>query len=220
MAAKKPEYKNWTSPKGVAKYCHLAIPQTKYKPEGVFSVQMVYHPDDVAYQTFHAHVMTEMNKAFAVAKAENPDAINKSNLFTRDTNKDAEGNKIPTGNILVKFAHAAKGTRKDKSVWEFKPFVYDSAGNHAPKGIVVFGGSVLKVSYSIKHTLMPTGDFYTSLQLQAAQIITLVDAMVRSASEFGFGKEEGYVADEDSFGEPVQTDAEAEDSKEVVVGDF
>jgi hypothetical protein len=221
MATKKKEYINYTAPKGVAKYAHLTTPQTKYRAEGDYSVQVVYDPDDAAFQTFQSFVTAENQKAFAAAKAENRDAVDKTKLFTMDTNKDSDGNKIPTGKTVVKFAHRASGIKKDKSTWTFKPSLFDAAGNPAPKGIVIFGGSVVKVSYGLKHTLMPTGDFYTSLQLQAVQILTLVDAMVRSAGQFGFGKEEGYVADEDAFGEQTTgPGASASEEVPVVVGDF
>jgi hypothetical protein len=221
MATKKKEYVNWTTPKGVAKYVHLNIPQTNFKAAGEYGVHMIYNPEDAAFQTFKAFIDVEMAKGFAEAKSNNPDAVNKTKLFVADTSKDSDGNKIPTGNVAVKFKMTASGKYKDGTVWTRKPSIVDSNGTHVPKGLVIFGGSVIKISYNIKHTLMPTGDFYTSLPLQGAQILTLVDSSVRSAKELGFGKEEGYAVDEDAFGEQTTgPGASASEEVPVVVGDF
>lgn len=208
--AKKKKFIVYTSPKSVAKYCHINTPQTKYKKEGEYSVNQVFDPNDAAYQEFKARVLAAHEAAVAIAREECPDLIDKTKLFKADTKKDEDGNKIPTGMESVKFAHVASGKKKDGTEWAFKPALFDAGGKPLQKGTLVCGGSVVKVSYGIKHTLMPTGDFYTSLPLQAVQVLKLVDSYAREASEYGFGSEEGYEAEEDAFGEQVPEEAAAQ----------
>jgi hypothetical protein len=145
-----------------------------------------------------------------------PKAQLKSKLWKPETNKDEDDNLIPTGKIVVKFAHAAFGEKQDKTKWEFQPTLVDSKRAFLPKGTVIFGGSVIKVSYGISFTTMPGGGeepdkYYAKLTLQGVQVLTLKDSFTRDAASLGFGVEEGY-SSEDALGEqsPPPTDEDAE----------
>jgi hypothetical protein len=224
MAGKK-KYPVFASPKGVAKYAHLSQPQT-YKGKTAYSVDLILDPELQSTKDFLAFVDAQEQAGFAEAKVMYPKALLKSKLWKPETNKDEDDNEIPTGKIVVKFAHVAKGLKKDGSPWEFKPTLLDANMAVLPAGVVIFGGSVIKVSYGITHTTMPGGGeepdkYYAKLSLQGVQVLTLRDAMTRDGASLGFQKEEGY-SSEDAFGEksPEQSDDAAEAAQADGVPDF
>lgn len=200
---------NIITPEGIAKYAHLNEPQTKFKAAGTYSVHLVLDPEKDGI--FLAELEGLAQAAFAKAKAENPKAVNKTVLTKPDTAKDSDGNEIPNGKVVVKFAKDAGGTTKAGKVWEFKPTLYDSQGNSLPKGTVIYGGSRIHVAFRPQPTLMPTGDFYYSLKLEAVQVVHLVSSFTRDMASVGFAKREGYIAEtQNAFGEEVPAEAEVE----------
>lgn len=218
--AEKKKYPIYTSPKGVAKWCHLNVPQTKVGDKTVdpnYSVTLLVDPKDEAIIAFVADIQKQHDAAAAEAElnaAKKTDAKKRKivfsdkgigNMISDDTTKDGE----PTGKLALRFKHKAEGTRKDKSVWTYKPALFDAAGKPLPAGVVVFGGSVIKVAYGVKHTPMPTGEFYTSLQLQAVQVFDLKSEYTKEASAYGFSSEEGYTGEgeENAFGEQATDEA-------------
>lgn len=212
MAEKQPKAKNYVTPDGVAKYAHLNQPQTNFKAQGVYGVHLIIDPNDPTVAAWINGLKDEETKGFAAAQKENPKAVNKTVLMKPDTSKDSDGNDIPTGKIVVKFSHDAAGVRKDKTEWTWKPDLFDANGTPLPKGIVVYGGSKIAVSYQMKPVLMPTGDFYLSLKLQGVQILSLVDSFTREASSLGFAKRDGYIAEsQDAFGEEAPAEAGVEE---------
>lgn len=202
MAKKK--YPLYTTPKGIAKYAHLSQPQT-YKGKTAFAVELLLDPNLQSTVDFLAFIDAQEEAGYHEALKMYPKAVLKSKLHKPEVNKDEDDNPIPTGMVSVKFAHAAFGERKDGTKWEFKPTLADANLAHLPKGIVIFGGSTIKVAYVITHTTMPGGGdepdkFYAKLSLQGIQVLVLRDAFTRDAVSLGFQKEEGY-SSEDAFGE-------------------
>lgn len=219
--AEKKKYPIYTSPKGVAKWAHLNVPQTMVGDKPVdpnYNVTLLVDPNDATTIEFVATISKMHAAALEAERKANPKKKYKdagiSNMIADDTNKDGE----PTGKTALKFKHKANGERKDKTTWTYKPDMYDAAGKPLPKGVVIFGGSVIKVAYGVKHTPMPTGSFYTSLQLQAVQVIDLKSEYTKEASAYGFSSEEGYTGEgeENAFGEQNTTDeaADAAQSKD------
>jgi hypothetical protein len=214
MAGKK-KYPVFTSPKGVAKYAHLSQPQT-YKAKTSYGVELILDPELQSTKDFIAFLEVKEREGYEEALKMYPKAVLKSKMWKQDTTKDDEGNYIPTGKIAVKFGHAAFGEKQDKTKWEFKPTLIDANLAHLPKGIVIFSGSEIKVSYGITYTTMPGGGdepdkFYAKASLQGVQVLNLKDAFTKSGAELGFTKEEGY-SSEDAFGEraPDHSDNDAE----------
>lgn len=221
MAEKKKKYPVYAVGPAAAKYVHLTVPQTKYKKDGEFSLNLLFRPDDPQLAQLRAQVEAGHEAALIEARKENPELEDKTNIFKADTEKDDEGNKIPTGLISVKFAHLAQGKKKDGTIWKFRPAVFDSAGVPVPASTEIYDGSQLFVSFGMKHTLMPTGAFYTSLPLQGVQIHTLRDSFQKAASSYGFGTVQGgYVQDgEDAFGEKDE-ESGPEEQHGPIVADF
>jgi hypothetical protein len=216
--AEKKKYPIYTSPKGVAKYVNLNNPQTSININGEakpvdpnYSVTLLVDPSDATTIEFVETIMKMHTDALAAERKANPKKKYKDegivNMISDETDKDGS----PTGKTALKFKHKASGERRDKSVWTYKPALFDAAGKPLPSGVVIFGGSVLKVAYGVKHTPMPTGSFYTSLQLQAVQVLDLKSEYVKEASAYGFSSEEGYMGEgqENAFGEQATTDEAA-----------
>lgn len=203
MAGKK-KYPIYTSPKGVAKYANLSKPQT-YKGKTAYGVELLLDPELQSTKDFIAFIEAQEQAGYAEAKKMHPKAVLKSKLWKEETNKDEDDNQIPTGKLSVKFAHVAAGVKQNGSAWEFKPTLIDATTAFLPSGVVIFGGSVIIVSFGITHTTMPgAGDepdkYYAKLALQGVQVLSLKDSFTRDAASLGFSKQEGYSA-EDAFGE-------------------
>jgi hypothetical protein len=207
----KKKVERFASPKGIAKFPHLTKPQTRIGDKVVdptYNITLLLDPEDAATVSFVEKITAAHAKGFAEAKAKNPKKrytdMGVVNMIKDDTDKEGQ----PTGKLAVKFKAKAEGKRKDNSVWTFKPALLDSRGQGLPSDAAIFGGSIVQVSYSIRHAAMETGSFYTSLQLEAVLGHVIKSEYTRSASEYGFviDAEES----QDAFGEQVPTDADAE----------
>lgn len=203
----------FTSPKGVAKFPHLNKPQTKIGEKAcdpTYAVGLLLDPNDTTTIAFREKIELAHKEGFVAAKKANPKKkyqdMGLTNVFKEDTNQDGE----PTGKIEVRFKCKAEGKRKDGSTWTFKPALFTGSGAIIPEGTSIYGGSVMKVSYSIRHTAMETGAFYTKLELKAVQVINLVSTYQKEAGAYGFTNEED---DTNAFGEPAENgEAGAEDN--------
>lgn len=190
---KKPKEVLYVSPKGAAKWAKLNVPDTKFKADGQYSVELVLDPEDAATIEFVAKIEAAHEAGFKAAqKADPKKKFTKQDLKIKpETTKDGE----PTGKTIVSFACKASGVRKkDNSKWTFKPALFDASipAKPLPSDLVIYGGSIIRVSYSIRHTPMPTGLFYTSLNLKAVKVLELKSMSSRDAREYGFEDEEGF----------------------------
>lgn len=199
---KKKREEVFISPKGVAKFIQVTSPSTKFKPEGEYQVRMLLDPTVPDNQAFVAKVKKAHADAVTAFKKDEPKKAKTMTVKPIPIKDDEDKDGAPTGNgLLATFKAKASGTYKDKrtnadgspATWSFKPEVSDAKGVHLKAGVLVYGGSVIKVAYSIKHTAMPTGEFYTSLSLKGVRVLKLSDAPTRSY--FG-AAEEGYTEDE------------------------
>jgi len=191
MAEKKREGVKGTSPKGVAKWASLNKPDDKFKKEGEYRLTLVLPPDEAA--PLIAVIEKEREVSMTAAKTENPKKRVKmaDAPYQEDVNKDGE----KTGLIKFNFKAKASGIRKDSSVWSFRPAVFDAKGHPMPKDVLVFGGSVVKVAYEIRHFFTDLIGAGVTLNLRAVQVLDLKTAGGKAAGDFGFGEEEGYESD-------------------------
>jgi hypothetical protein len=215
MAEQKKKEEVFTSPKGVAKFPHLTKPQTMVgdKPcDPNYSVKLLLDPNDAATVALVEKIKETHAKGYAEVKAQAAADAKKNgkkakvyndmgtqNMIEEDTNKEGE----PTGLLAIKFKAKAEGKRRDGSVWAFKPALFDVRGAALPADAPIYGGSVIKVAFSIRHAAMDTGAFYTSLNLKAVQGLVIKSSYERNASDFGFASEET----QDAFGEEATGEA-------------
>ena len=206
--AKRPKDIILTSPKGVAKWAKLNKPDTKFKVDGEYSITLLLDPEDAATIEFADSLRKAHETGFSQAKKDNPKK--KFQLMDIKVKDDTDKDGTPTGKLAVSFACKAAGTRKDGSVWAYRPAVLDAKGKPVPADVLIYGGSVIKVAYSIRHTAMPTGSFYTTFNLKAVQVIVLKSQSDRDAAFYGFQEEEGYGSEAAAEGESYDATASAE----------
>lgn len=190
--AKKKKRVYLTSPVGPAKFPHLTVPQTKIGTKTVeptYGVSLVVDPSDEAVVAFKERVLAAHAAAYAEAKKKKRTLQDMGivNMIRDEVKKDEEDNEIPTGKLELRFKCKAGGKRKDGTEWTFKPFIYDVNNRPLPAGTMVYGGSVIEVSFCFQHTAMETGAFYTKLDLQAVRVHVLKSQSDREAASFGFG---------------------------------
>jgi len=208
--AKRPKEIILTSPKGVAKWAKLNKPDTKFKPEGEYSITLLLDPEDAATIEFADSLKTAHEVGFLAAKKAEPKKKFKLEAIKVKDDTDKEG--APTGKLAVSFNAKAAGTRKDGTKWAFRPAVLDAKGKPVPADVLIYGGSVIKVAYSIRHTAMPTGAFYTTFNLKAVQVIVLKSQSDRDAAYYGFQEEEGYGSETVAEGESYSAGAGSDEA--------
>lgn len=227
MAEKKSKVPKFTSPRGTASFVWLRQPDTKFKPQGEYTVTLTVPADEaqslidqltsiledaVAEQQALFEERMEAAKGPQKAKMKAKGPMKVGDFFTPAY--DDEGNE--TGDVVFKFKMNASYVKKNKDgseeVVKLTPQVFDAKGNKLKSVPNVGSGSVLKVNFS------PVG-YYTdashqagiTLRMNAVQIIDLVEfGGGGNASSYGFGQEDGYEANpeneagfRDESGEPA-----------------
>lgn len=222
MTEKIKPYKG-TTPKGVFKYPKLVEPDYGTKdypdPDGSYKVTLVL-PKDQA-QKLIDQLQPEFDKAVEAGReafAKLPVANRKklgdlkvADFYTEVYDKETEE---PTGDIEFKFKTKASGTTKEGKAWERKVPLFDAKGVPAKNIKAIWGGTEGKVSFSATpYFVAGQGTAGLTLRLEAVQILKLSAGGARSASEFGFGQEEGdFDATEASHGFTDETEGGADDT--------
>lgn len=204
MAQKK---KQFHTPIGVFKYCHLNKPDTRYKEEGEFAVTVAFEKDDPDTQAFIAqlealvpeqeeHAAEAFANASAKQKAQwkNPkkgDPITEPTIMPfYEDEYDEEGD--PTGRVLFKFK--TKASFQDRKTGETRKKVVklsDGRGQVIPtkKRPLVYAGTEGRVAFGTGISFIAAGaDSYLSFYLNEVQITNLVSGGGGSSS---FGAVEG-----------------------------
>ena len=206
--ADKPKIVKMNTPLGTAKWPKLVEPDygTKDypKPEGEYSVKLVFDATDAKFIAFRDKLEAYMGPVEAAAEAKFAElkkpqrdklgSPTRNDIFTPLYDEDDE----PTGEVEMKLTMKAsgvvkKGPREGKK-WSRKPQLFDALGRPIKGEIAIWGGSELIVSFSFTENgyfIPATGAYGIKLQLEAAQVVTLRQGGERSASDFGFGAQEG-----------------------------
>lgn len=214
------------TPRGIAKWPKLTDPDygTKEypKPEGEYSVKLVFDEASPAFAAFEKKMAAHMETAERNAAA----AFAKLPKATRDKIGAPKGNPLftpiydadenPTGQVEIKLTMKAggvvkKGPREGKK-WSRKPDLYDALGRKITSKVEIWGGSELICSFSFDpegYFIPGTGNYGVKLQLEAVQIVTLRKGGEKSASDHGFGAvEDGFsisdYADEQAMNEEME----------------
>lgn len=135
----------FVSPKGRASYPKLTKPDTKFNPEGVYSVGLIIDKEAAApFQAKIEEAYVEEFGAKALPKANWPWSENEE------------------GELVFKF--------KSKN----KPTLFDSKGKPIKSELNVGSGSVLKVAGAVGCRQV-SGKYYATLYLNSVQVIDLVE---------------------------------------------
>ena len=180
-----------TTPRGVAKFCHLVKPSTKFDPEGVYTVSLLLEGQEAADlieiidQAIEDN-LTEIRKDPKYAKAKKI----KDNDPPYKDDTDKEGNE--TGKTLFNFKQKATATAKDGSKLTFRPVLYDSRGNVIHPKDVGFGSTV-RIAFELIPYYNPSTGAGVQLRMRGVQILELSSGEL-TAEALGFDiEEDGYV---------------------------
>ena len=168
------QFQDHISPEGVAVYPWLNKPDTKFDPDGVFSVKLLF--DKTASKEISDVVKPLMNGG-------------KNNPIKPEL--DDQGQK--TGNYLVNFKMKAHIRKKDGDSFDQTPLLSDKLGNRMQQ--IIAGGSTLKIKYqAIPYDGMGGG---VSLRMKEVRVLDLVEYQPKEQSA-DWGECEGsYVAPKD-----------------------
>jgi len=206
----KKKFTRVTTPPGIARYPKLNTPDTKYKKDGEYSTKLVLPGDEAQpiidqYEAELAEFF-EAEKQALLEQAEK-EPKNKGKLLAK-----AKGLKLcadrpfkaevdeetgeETGNWVFNFKMPARIAREGKPDLVLKPDFFDAGGKKLSNPPEIWGGSKIKVAADFRpfNTQIGVG---ISLRLCAVQIIELRQGGSRDASDYGFGAEEGYSAEDE-----------------------
>lgn len=222
MANKKDTF---TSPAGKAIYPKLQEADTKFKPEGEYSVKLILSEAAAARILEQCEAAQEeaFQEEFEKQQAKKPKMkaekiaaeIKRAPLPVKPYEDPETGEE--TGEWVVLFKTKASGINKKGEKWERKVPLFDAkaqpiSGKLAP----IWSGSVLKVSYSVDPFCTAIGAGVT-LRIQAVQVLELKSGGTRDAGEYGFDAEEdgySYTPVDDTYDDAADApfDADAADA--------
>lgn len=199
------------TPAGRAVYPKLTEPDTKFKENGEYSVQLllteaeaqpiVAQCEAVRQQAFDEQLEKLKAEKPKMAEAKLRETIKLADLPIKRYEAPETGEE--TEFYRVNFKMAAAGTsKKTGKPWTRHPQLFDARNNPiSSDGIQIWSGSVLKVAYSLVPFFTKLVGAGASLRLEAVQIIELVSGGARDAAGYGFeAQEDGYEYHKDSGG--------------------
>lgn len=189
------------TPKGEAIFPSLNEPDYKFNAAGEFNVRLRLDPDEPEVRAFQAQLEVLRDNAYETIKRQLTDEkkgallkkLNAVPVLTDETDRESGE---PTGKLILgaKLQYKVDITKGPKAGTSFtkKPDFFDAKGNRLVNPPKIGGGSILKLSIRpFDYFSSKDGDVGVSKELAAVQIITLRTFGARSASDYGFGEEEG-----------------------------
>jgi hypothetical protein len=208
MALKK-RYPRFTTPVGVAIYPHLTKPDTKFKPEGEYTVKLRFAPGEIADLQAKCEVLAKERMAEAIA---DKPALKKVAKYVLPFKPELDDEGDETGNLIGNFKMKAEVTKKDGTKFTQKPAIFDAAKK--PTKANPWSGSELKVNFeAFPYFNEKDKEAGVALRMFAVQIVKLVSGGTGDAESYGFGSEEGFV-DESSAEETSTSDSTSDTASE------
>lgn len=214
--AEKKKLPNLNSPKGSVLFPHVIgvdygtdkYPDTK----GSFNVTLALEPEDAERMRSMlaptvAEARTFTDESFAKLKPQAKAKFKEPTFNEPGTDEyDKEGN--PTGRSLFRFKTTAFFEKRDGSRVQRKVQLFDSMLQPVRLTDELGYGSVVKVAFfPAPYFVDGQGAGGVSLYLNAIQIIELRKTGERSASDYGFGEEDGFTGDCDDMADTLPSDA-------------
>ena len=193
--------------KGTAKYPHLNQPNKRFDTEfGSYTCDLII--DEETKQ----HV-TELLKPLYEAELRE--------VMEQNAGKKIQQRGLPftevDGGYIMKTKLPAGGRRKDTNeIYKLSMPLYDASGTPLPEEVQIWGGSKLNLAVRPRFYYTAMVGFGVTFDLQAAQVIELVNGGVgeKAADAFGFTSEEGYIA---NGGEDLTGAFDAEETEETTL---
>lgn len=213
MADKKAKIPNTTTPIGVAVYPKLNKADTKFQPDGEYSIKLKLEGNDAEKLT---QFMDEQH-ALAVeqARRENP-KLKKVKEGALPYKPEVDDDNNETGATIFNFKMKAHVVMRSGDSFDQKPAVFDAKGSPIDmKKVQVWGGSKVRVSFQAVPYYTAALGAGVSLRLQGVKILELVTGTGgKSAGALGFDEEEdgfAYTPDQAETGEDGEAGSEQED---------
>lgn len=180
---------------GIASYVHLNEPDTKFKSDGEYSVQLVVEEEEA--DRIRELVMAAVDAEFERLQKGDEIKPAKKKKMKKETKavveqEDEEGD--PTGKFVLKFkTNATYVDRETKETKQKTIEMRDSVGRRTKQ--VIWGGSTLRVRFTVSAFYSSSSDtVWGSLRLSGVQIVDLVGPSA-DGGDGGFGAvEDGFVA--------------------------
>lgn len=173
-----------TTPVGVARYPRLNVPDTKFNSDGEYKVDLVVPSKEA--KEFLTKVAALQKEAAAQSGTKK--------LADLPFKKEEDDNGKETGNIIIR-CKAKNVRKKDGSLWDRKPTLFDREGRVYEEEVSIGGGSKLQVACEV-FSIAVQGKQYVTLQPIAVMVHDLVEYTgAGDARGLGFDVKEG-VADE------------------------
>ena len=175
--------------KGKARWAKVFEADTRYVPEGEYSIQVVLPETEAAEVCEQLDKMAEAKLAEVVK--ENPKLTNV--LSTRQPfEMDTDEAGTPTGDLVFKSKMKARVKSRDGRVYEQKPMVVDAKKTPMDGNTLIGNGSTVKIAVEpIPYMMQATKTVGVTLRLKAVQVIDLVEYGNNAASIFE--EEDGFV---------------------------
>lgn len=187
------------TPVGIAAWPRLNDPDTKFKPEGEFRVQLVLNPErNKDHAEFLSQIQETYEEAYKEACAEQKKLKLKRVPLSIKPETDKEGNETGTGNVLVKFSMKHNITsKKTGESFSMRPTLQDSAGKTvSPIKCRVGGGSTIRVAFNFNPFYSAGLGAGLNLRLVGVQIIKLVELSDGGYKFEGVEDDDGFVGEE------------------------
>jgi len=176
---------------GTAQWAKVFEPDTKYVPEGQYSIKVVMPVEQAAQVCEQLDSMAQA-KLEEVVKEQPKLKPLLSTVPAYTTEYDDAGN--DTGNVVFNTKLKAVLTRRDGTKVSQKPLVVDAKRTPMDGSVLIGNGSNVKVAIEPYPYMMPaTKSVGVSLRMKGVQVIDLV-AYGASATSI-FDEEDGYVSD-------------------------
>lgn len=228
MLRKRNEYPSLITPKGTVAWASIDEPDYEYKEDGEFHIRVRFDEDanldklrseaEALLEEAHADMTRRLKKEKKGAllnKLHKVEDVIKPDI-DRETGE-------ATGKLVIRAGMRFKITPKTGKyagkTFEKTPDVFDARGNRLKKRPRIGAGSQVKVSLKpMEYFIAKDGELGIKYELEAVQIIRLVQGGSRDATDYGFGTEEGDdLSDSGGFedeGEGYEADDSGEDDAE------
>ena len=203
-----------TTPAGEAIFPRLTEPDTKFNPDGEYSVKIRLSETDgeAIYNQMKRLIDGEVKKAQEKCKTKLE--LSKIKVLGDESlpcKKELDENAEETGFYIFSAKMRASGiSQKTGKSWNREPAIFDQRGKIITdkEGLAIWSGSIIRIAYSLIpfNTALGIG---VSSKLEAVQIIELVSGSSGTAKSYGFDVVEGAEA-EPTFPDDNEADAEGD----------
>lgn len=201
--------------KGKALWAKVFEPDTKFDPNGIYSVNVLIPEAEAAEICEYLDGVVEQRYAEEVkAKPKLKNGLSTKPPYEPEYDQNGD----PTGNIEFKLKLKAKVQARDGSTYEQKPIVVDAKRTPMDADTAIGNGSVIKAAFEpIPYMMASTKQVGVSLRLKGVQVIDLVEYGGGSSL---FDEEDGYVSEAVAKDNRQDTPFDDEVDDAEVEGDF